>query len=907
MSNKDRNPIHVSGTCQWFVGHKLFRQWCDSKQSSMLWVSADPGSGKSVLAKYLVDTVLPREDESSTICHFFFKEDNDGQRSAKSALRCILHQIFTQRKELLTNEIVDRFEYGGGHDGNSLTDIWDIFIKTVSQNLPTVGPMDVVCVLDALDECAIDEQIQLMRILCDFYQKAQEFGTRNSSFTIKTLITSRPESTIRKGLDPLRLSLIHLSGENEEEIQKIKHEIDIVIHANVDELQSCLRLEDTEKEMLLASLQSFDNRTYLWVHLTLHLIKSQFDEDMDLASITSSLPPSVDAAYERMLSRSPDNRKAKRLLHIVVAASRPITVKEMNFALALQPGHKTYDDVKLVPQARFRELIRELCGLLVTIIDSKIYLLHQTVRNFLVWDNATNSDKYLTPPVWKSSLRPQESHRAIAEICVWHLHFTTFQTNPPPFTKHMDGTVLFRIRRQYVDKYVFLDYSAWNWVDHFLASETEEVNDAVMSLVSMNGSAPDRSATWFEVYFSSLQNFIPVGFTSLMVASYCGLEQTVKSLLESLSVDLNAKDDSGLSALSWICNARSDQSDDKWLFEELSKISLQGLASERPQDNAEDYLRKMTLTPAAEERYEAVAQLLINAGADVHTVSNDGRTPLLYAANYGCEAIAQLLITADADVNVAWIVGYTPLREAIAANCEGLVKTLINAGADVNVVDGDGETFLETAISCGHDAIVQLLLDADVNVEVHDTQGRSLLIWSVRAGKGDVLQMLLDAGADANTVDDDGFRLLELAVGRHDSIVQILLKAGANPNALFSEGCSLLWWAVSKRKTESLQMFVDATNVIHDDAYLALGTAIIMEETEAVRILLSIFPEANSYSYEGRPYLCWAVASRSPAIVQMLLNAGADVNAISSDGLKPMSLATHIGDPVIIQMLCSAQ
>ncbi|KAF2176486.1 hypothetical protein K469DRAFT_813352 [Zopfia rhizophila CBS 207.26] len=71
---KDRNPDRVPGTCDWFVSHELFRGWQESISSRMLWASADPGCRKSVLAKYLVDSVL-LTTESRTVCYFFFKND----------------------------------------------------------------------------------------------------------------------------------------------------------------------------------------------------------------------------------------------------------------------------------------------------------------------------------------------------------------------------------------------------------------------------------------------------------------------------------------------------------------------------------------------------------------------------------------------------------------------------------------------------------------------------------------------------------------------------------------------------------------------------------------------------------------------------------------------------------------
>jgi hypothetical protein len=73
---KDRNPDRIQGTCEWFVTHRIFSDWQVSRSSRLLWVSANPGCGKSVLAKYLIDSVLPTT-EFRTTCYFFFKDSPD--------------------------------------------------------------------------------------------------------------------------------------------------------------------------------------------------------------------------------------------------------------------------------------------------------------------------------------------------------------------------------------------------------------------------------------------------------------------------------------------------------------------------------------------------------------------------------------------------------------------------------------------------------------------------------------------------------------------------------------------------------------------------------------------------------------------------------------------------------------
>lgn len=52
---KDFNPQRVEGTCEWFFNDDRYLKWRDSSISSLLWVSAGPGCGKSVLSRALID------------------------------------------------------------------------------------------------------------------------------------------------------------------------------------------------------------------------------------------------------------------------------------------------------------------------------------------------------------------------------------------------------------------------------------------------------------------------------------------------------------------------------------------------------------------------------------------------------------------------------------------------------------------------------------------------------------------------------------------------------------------------------------------------------------------------------------------------------------------------------------
>jgi len=100
---KNINPDRVPGTCAWVLNHPQYIRWQHSPKDDLLWISADPGCGKSVLAKSLIDNELQATNTHS-ICYFFFKDNND-QNSLATALCALLHQLFGRRPPLLRHAI----------------------------------------------------------------------------------------------------------------------------------------------------------------------------------------------------------------------------------------------------------------------------------------------------------------------------------------------------------------------------------------------------------------------------------------------------------------------------------------------------------------------------------------------------------------------------------------------------------------------------------------------------------------------------------------------------------------------------------------------------------------------------------------------------------------------------------
>ncbi|KAK1761310.1 ankyrin repeat-containing domain protein [Echria macrotheca] len=867
LDRKNRNPERVPGTCEWFVNHRVFQQWQESSSSSMLWVSADPGCGKSVLARHLIDSELPTT-ASRTTCYFFFKDDFDDQRSVKSALCCILHQLFTRNEILFSSEMVKRFETRETHlITSSFDELWEILM--IASQDENAG--EIVCILDAFDECEDQGRDMLAQALCKLYRTT-------NCFRLKFLITCRPYSSIRQGFQPLDipgLPVVHLSGESEAELSKISREIDIYIRARVRSIRDNLKLNPDKEQLLLRELLRIPNRTYLWVHLTMDLIQRRININKSgIQEALSSIPPTVDDAYEGILNRSLDPGKARKLLHIVVAAARPLNLSEMAVALALQPDRLSYQDLDLDLEAdeSLREYVRDLCGLFITIINSKIYLLHQTAREFLLCNEASIGARPETArakdtrlqvcnntPRWKSSLQLRESHRVLGQICVWYLLSTEFET-----------CSLDKNEMPKCSDHVFLDYSAKNWASH--ARESVYNDDGVTTgwLREICNAQSRRCLTWLRIYWADTGMDFPQDFTTLMIASYFGLEPVVELLLKEDDIQVNSLDGTyGRSALSWAAENGFDGvvglliRGPRFHFKRLTRSSFwKGV-----QVDTRDKQGRTPLSYAAWNGHMAVVERLVKARARANSKDNIGGTPISYALCSGHEAVANKLMKESPADSVDVIRGELLVSAAERGYRNIVERLLLEKGVNTEAADRDGRTPLWAATVNGHPTIVRRLLEKGANTEaVNNLNGHTPLWVAAWNGHDDIVRQLLEKGANTEVTDRYGQTSLWKAVENgHDTTVRLLLEKGANTDAADRYG-----WT---------PLYVAAWNG-HDDI---------------VRQLLDKGANTEVMACNGYTPLRVAVDSGYGDIVRQLLEKGANIEAADRNGGTPRRAAAGNG------------
>jgi ankyrin repeat domain-containing protein 50 len=832
-SDKDFNPIRVPGTCEWFLRHGSYRDW-QEKDSSILWVSAGPACGKSVLSRFLVDKYKSTyQSDSYGICYFFFKDVDKARTNAANALCAIIHQLFKNRASLIKYAMAE-FATKGPSFVAEFGTLWTIFTKAVAD--PDCG--EVICVVDALDECEESSRLKLINELVELYSSSG--GNATTNMKLKFIVTSRPYLKIVRRFNKLTSELpsTKLNGDNE--TKAISAEIDLVIK---DKVQEIGLLEDDVQAFLTEHLMSIADRTYLWVDLIFPIIEESLEfTKPELLEVISTLPSTVNNAYEKILSQSPNVKEAKKLLQIVAAAIRPLTLTEMNVALAIREGNKSQEDLHLVPKDSLGTKVTNLCGLFVRVIDSKIYLVHQTAKEFLEALPQSlmepSIDTISSPAVWKHSLDPVDSNLVLTKICIYYLLFDVFESRPLAVSP--EGQIGEEVDR-YTSQHGFLDYAAKHWTVHLRGAQIKAEPKLLDATLEVCDTRTKRFLTWFQVYWTTIDSYArcPQTFTDLMVGSYFGHEAVVGLLLEK-GADVDAKNNYGWTALHWAA------------MKGYSTVVVALLLKEAIKVDVKDNDGRTALHQAASNGHSAAVRLLVENGAGIATKDNDGQTALHWTIRNKHETVMQQLLE-EVDVATKDDDGGMALHWAAQCGHESAVQQLLEKGAGIDAKDNNGGTALHWAANYKHESVVRLLLEKGADVDATDLNGGTPLHQAVSCGHESMVRLLLEKGADVNTYRFGWTSLHHAAGNGRETVVQLLLKNGADVEAEGENGETALYQAASNG---------------HE---------------AVVRLLLQNGANINAKDMSGRTPLDQAVSHRYEAVVRLLLEKEADVGAKSED------------------------
>lgn len=191
--------------------------------------------------------------------------------------------------------------------------------------------------------------------------------------------------------------------------------------------------------------------------------------------------------------------------------------------------------------------------------------------------------------------------------------------------------------------------------------------------------------------------------------------------------------------------------------------------------DAQDKTLRTPLLEAIVNNQVEVARFLMQSGACVYHVEEDGSTGLHHAAKLGnLEVVMLLLNTGQVDLNAQDSGGWTPIIWAAEHRHIDIVRALLNRGANVTLKDKEMNVCLHWASFAGSAEIAELILNAGCSLSSVNQHGDTPLHISAREGYTECVTLFLSRGADIDVVNREGDTPLSLA--RSDSPVWVALQ-----------------------------------------------------------------------------------------------------------------------------------
>ena len=323
-------------------------------------------------------------------------------------------------------------------------------------------------------------------------------------------------------------------------------------------------------------------------------------------------------------------------------------------------------------------------------------------------------------------------------------------------------------------------------------------------------------------YSKKSRGFVPFA-TPLMMACKHQSAEVVSELLKHLKTDGNLsntieiEDANGMTAFCYA--AKFNESPE--IISELIKYGAEINKYSKVVDkiytaydygyyaSIEDFLTPLML--AAKSNNAEVVKRLIEKGSDVHSMTRQGKTALMFAAHYNAnDSVCSELINSGAKVNgTNPVVGLTPLMYASIHNDNpDVISTLVEAGArigqrateiDLSAINRNAGYEQGTHAPTGKSKqyqmyfeIIQSKFDHSRNgmtISKQPVKGMTPLMFASRWNQNpEIAKRLLQHGSDIHAV-DKGFSPIHHAAQHNmfPEVIKVLIDAGANINSRSDE------------------------------------------------------------------------------------------------------------------------
>ncbi|XP_041930425.1 ankyrin repeat domain-containing protein 50 [Alosa sapidissima] len=543
--------------------------------------------------------------------------------------------------------------------------------------------------------------------------------------------------------------------------------------------------------------------------------------------------------------------KVQPILNVMLAACRPLTVKELY--------HAVWTKNMTLNMEEFQKKMDILSKLLVDGLNNTKILFHYSFAEWLL-DVKHCTQKYLC--------NAAEGHRMMA------MSYTCRAKQLKPLEVQEFALHLINSNLQ-IEPFNLALWMVWNGTPakDSLSTSIPKEQEVLQLLVKAGAHVNNED-----------------DHASCIVQQALEREDSIRTLLDN-GASVNQADSCGRTLLA---NAAYSGN--------LDVVNL--LITRRANMELEDNHGQTPLTLAARQGHTKVVNCLIGFEANINHTDHDGWTALRSAAWGGHSEVVSALLYAGAKVDCADADGRTALRAAAWGGHEDIVLNLLQHGAEVNKADNEGRTALIAAAYMGHREIVEHLLDHGAEVNHEDVDGRTALSVAalcVPASKGhaSVVSLLIDRGAEVDHCDKDCMTpLLVAAYEGHVDVVDLLLEGGADVDHTDNNGRTPLLAAASMGHASvvnTLLFWGAAVDSIDSEGRTVLSIASAQGNVEVVRTLLDRGLDENHRDDAGWTPLHMASFEGHRQVCDALLEQGARCTEVDNDGRIPLILAAQEG------------
>ncbi|KAE9368922.1 hypothetical protein N431DRAFT_318894, partial [Stipitochalara longipes BDJ] len=330
-----------------FLTSEHFLSWStEDGDVNPLWCWGIPGAGKTVLASIVINHLYQTRDEGlkkEVGVGVVYLKYNEPEQTADNVLGSVLKQL-VQDSSVINPAIQDLYEHHRQRNTSpSLESIAHLLQKTLEDY------KDVFLIIDGPDECEEETRRDLI----------EQVGKLSG---IHLMVTSRYLSSIEEELE----NFVRF------EIKANKMDIELFIDYQIQRnrnlrrmVQGTPRLRQDIKSAVVKTAENMFLLARLHVEslasaaaLTVKHVRQKLRE------LPTTLTDSYENAMQRIINQEEDHRRiALKTLAWVTHAFRPLSLRELQHALAVEPGDSELDDELLMDG----QSITALCAGLVII------------------------------------------------------------------------------------------------------------------------------------------------------------------------------------------------------------------------------------------------------------------------------------------------------------------------------------------------------------------------------------------------------------------------------------------------------------------------------------------------------------------------------------------------------------